>query len=367
MAHEAYMKTALTLASNGTGKVAPNPLVGAVVVHNGEVIGQGWHDRYGEAHAEPNAIANCARSPVGATMYVTLEPCAHQGKQPPCVDAIIASGIKEVVIGAHDPNPLVAGSGVQALRDAGIAVTTGVLEEACTQLNAIFFHYIQTQQPYVLMKYAMTMDGKIATATGASKWITGEAARHHVHQLRHAYAAIMVGVETVIADNPSLTCRLPGGINPVRVICDTHLRTPLSAEVVQSAHQTPTWIATCSTDHAAKQAYMAHGCKVLELPKRQARVDLVALMAALGNEGISSVLLEGGSTLNWAVLEHGLVQRVCAYIAPKLIGGQGAKSPVGGEGVRLPDLGASLRMHSITQLGNDLLIESEITRQCKPE
>lgn len=367
MTHHAYMTEAIELAKNGRGKVAPNPLVGAIVVKHGEVIGRGWHERYGEAHAEPNALAHCTQEPAEATMYVTLEPCVHHGKQPPCVDSIIASGINEVVIGAQDPNPLVAGKGIQLLRDAGISVITGVLEEECTELNDIFFHYIKTHKPFVLMKYAMTMDGKIATRTGASKWITGETARQHVHQLRNDYAAIMVGVETIIADNPSLTCRLPGGINPIRIICDTNLRTPLSAEVVQSAHSTPTWIATCCTDTNVYQPYEAQGCRILHIPKHQSRVDIAALMTVLGREEISSVLLEGGSTLNWTVLQSGYAHRVCTYIAPKLFGGVDAKSPIGGKGVHAPDLCAQLRRRSITQLDEDLLIESEVIRQCLPD
>lgn len=364
MTHEAYMATAIELARNGRGKVAPNPLVGAVVVKNGEVIGQGWHERYGEAHAEPNALKNCAQDPAGATIYVTLEPCAHHGKQPPCVDAIIAAGISEVVVGAQDPNPLVAGKGVQLLRDAGITVITGVLEEECTNINDIFFHYIQTNMPYICLKYAMTIDGKIATFTGASKWITGENAREHVHQLRNDYAAIMVGVGTVLADNPSLTCRLPEGVDPVRIICDTQLRTPLEAEVVQSARETPTWIATCNTDTDAYQAYESNGCRVFCIPARDGHVDIGELMKVVGKAGISSVLVEGGSTLNWAVLQSGLVNRVNTYIAPKLFGGERAKSPIGGLGVRVPNLGAQLAIQEITQLGDDVLIKSELIGKC---
>ena len=199
------------LAKNGLGWTAPNPMVGAVLVKDGEIIGQGWHEKCGEPHAERNALANCKKSPQGATLYVTLEPCCHQGRQPPCVDAILEAGIRRVVVGSADPNPLVAGKGIRILREHGIEVTEHMLEEECDRLNEVFFHYIQTKRPFVVMKYAMTMDGKIATYTGASKWITSETARAHVQEQRHKYTAIMVGVGTVLADNPMLNCRMEGG------------------------------------------------------------------------------------------------------------------------------------------------------------
>ena len=229
-----YMRLALALAERGRGWTAPNPMVGAVIVKDGAVIGQGWHERYGEPHAERNALAACAADPTGATMYVTLEPCCHHGKQPPCVEAILASGIRRVVIGSADPNPLVAGKGVAILRAHGVEVTENVLREECDALNRIFFRYITTGWPFVSMKYAMTMDGKIAAYTGASKWVTGETARSHVQQQRHRFRGIMVGVGTVLADDPLLTCRMENGRNPVRIICDTQLRTPPQAQVVRS-------------------------------------------------------------------------------------------------------------------------------------
>lgn len=221
-----YMRMALEEAVKGEGWTNPNPMVGAVIVKDGRVIGKGFHERYGRLHAERNAIADCRESMEGATIYVTLEPCCHHGKQPPCTEAIIRERFARVVIGSDDPNPLVAGKGVRILREHGIQVDTGVEKEACDALNPVFFHYIRTGRPYVAMKYAMTADGKIATYTGASKWITGEAARQEVQKARHRYAGIMVGVNTVLADDPMLNCRLPGGHSPVRIICDTHLRTP---------------------------------------------------------------------------------------------------------------------------------------------
>lgn len=355
-----YMRQALALARKGCGWTSPNPMVGAVIVKDGRVIGEGYHEKCGQAHAERNALAHCAASPRGATMYVTLEPCCHTGRQPPCVDAILESGIARVVVGSLDPNPKVAGKGIRILREHGVTVDTGVLEDECLALNTVFFHYIQTGRPYVVLKYAMTLDGKIATRTGASKWITGEQARSRVHADRHRYRAILVGVGTVLADDPQLTCRIEGGRNPIRVVCDTHLRTPLSAQVVRTARETPTILATCCDDAARRAAYEAAGCRVLVLPAQDGKVSLPALMEQLGQMEIDSVLLEGGASMHGAALESGIVSRVQAYIAPKLFGGTDAPSPVGGLGVSLPDAAVHLKNPTVTPLGDDILIEGEV-------
>lgn len=354
-----YMRLALDLAGRGLGWTSPNPMVGAVIVKDGRVIGQGWHARYGDLHAERSALKNCTESPAGATLYVTLEPCCHHGRQPPCTEAILEAGIRRVVVGSEDPNPLVAGKGIDILRQAGVIVETGVLREECDALNQVFFHYIQTGRPYVVLKYAMTLDGKIATRTGASRWITGEAARRRVHEDRHRYSAILAGAGTVLADDPLLTCRMEGGKNPLRIICDTHLRTPLTSQIVRTAREVPTILAagTAAAERAA--AYEAAGCRVWLLPERNAHVDLDALMERLGSEKIDSVLLEGGGTLNWSALEQGLVQRVQAYIAPKLFGGT-AKSPVEGLGVEQPDQAIRLNHMTLTPLGEDFLLEGEV-------
>lgn len=355
-----YMRLALELAERGRGWTSPNPMVGAVIVKDGEIIGQGWHERCGQPHAERNALASCTASPRGAVMYVTLEPCCHHGRQPPCTDAILEAGISRVVVGSGDPNPLVAGKGLDILRRHGVSVEAGLLREECDALNQVFFHFIQTRRPYVVMKYAMTMDGKIATRTGASQWITGEAARRRVHQDRCRYSAIMAGVGTVLADNPLLTCRLEDGRNPVRVICDTHLRTPPNSQIVRTAKEVPTILAAgpMEPEHAAP--YEAAGCQVWSLPLRDGHTDLPALMERLGAEDIDSVLLEGGGTLNWAALESGVVQKVQAYIAPKLFGGGTAKSPVSGLGVEVPAQAVRLKNSVVTQIGEDFLIESEV-------
>ena len=405
-----YMRLALQLAARGEGWTSPNPMVGAVIVKGGRIIGQGWHERYGALHAERNALRACTEDPAGATMYVTLEPCCHHGKQPPCVDAILTAGITRVVVGSSDPNPLVAGRGIRILRAHGVEVTENILRVECDALNRIFFHFITTKRPFVSMKYAMTMDGKIATYTGASRWVTGEAARQHVQAQRHRFRGIMVGVGTVLADDPLLTCRSDGGRSPMRIICDTQLRTPLSAQVVTSAQEVPTWLATCCEDPERHAPYLAAGCRVLCVPetsrtrsnveadsstlptsagadhatdaasvhtghtspgteeaKHHPRLDLTALMTLLGAEGIDSILLEGGGTLNWSALESGIVQQVQCYIAPKLFGGQTAKTPVEGVGVPTPDRCFRLTNRQITELGDDILIESEVAYPCSQE
>lgn len=363
---EQYMALALDLARKGAGWTSPNPMVGAVIVKDGQVIGQGYHAKCGDLHAERAALANCQGDPAGATIYVTLEPCCHHGRQPPCTDAILEAGITRVVVGSGDPNPLVAGKGLDILRSHGVAVTEGVLDTECKALNDVFFHYIQTGRPYVVLKYAMTLDGKLAAYTGASQWITGEEARRHVHTQRSRFRSIMVGVDTVLADDPQLTCRIEGGRNPLRIICDSHLRTPLSAKVVQTAKEVPTYLATCVTQELRLAPYRDLGCNILPVPERSGHVDLDALMTLLGKMGVDSVLLEGGATLHWAAVEAGLVHKVQAYIAPKILGGKTAKSPVGGQGFAHPDQALILKSPVLTRLGQDILIESEVESEVTP-
>lgn len=361
---EKYMRQAIALALKGTGRVNPNPLVGAVVVKDGRIIGEGYHLQYGCPHAERNALAACTESAAGATIYVTLEPCCHHGKNPPCTEALIQAGISRVVVGSADPNPLVAGKGIAQLKAAGIQVEEGFLQAECDAINFIFFHYITTNKPYLALKYAMTADGKIACHTGASRWITGEVARHHVHQLRNKYAAIMVGTGTVLADDPELTCRIENGNNPVRIVCDTQLRTPLSAKLVVTAKEVPTIIATCCQEESRYKPYQEAGCQVWVVPAKNGGVDLQALVHRLGQEKIDSVLVEGGGQLNWSLLQAGLVQRVYTYIAPKIFGGAAAKSPVGGIGVDNPQQAFQMRVVATQQLGEDFLLEQEVLPSC---
>lgn len=361
------MRMALELAKKGTGRVSPNPLVGAVLVKDGTIIGSGYHARYGEAHAERNALASCAGSPEGATLYVTLEPCCHYGKQPPCTEAILEAGIARVVVGSGDPNPLVAGKGIEILRSHGVEVTEHVLERECRELNRVFFWYIRTGLPYVVMKYAMTLDGKIATATGASKWITGEQARTHVQTQRNRWTAIMAGVGTVLADDPLLTCRMEGGRNPIRIVCDTHLRTPIASKLVETADRksAPVILATCCQDPERIKRYERSGCQILTVQEREGHLDLNDLMQKLGEKKIDSILLESGGTLNWSALEAGIVNHVQAYLAPKLFGGKNAKTPIEGAGVSMPDQAVRLCADTmtVTRLGEDFLIEGEIERR----
>lgn len=362
MTDQEYMRRALQLAMNGSGFVNPNPLVGAVVVKSDRIIGEGWHVAYGMPHAERHALANCTEDPAGATVYVTLEPCCHTGKTPPCTEALIEAGVARVCMGAPDPNPKVAGKGVAALRAAGIEVTEGVLVEECLRINDAFFHYITTGLPLVVLKYAMTLDGKIATKTGASKWITSSVARERVHADRAKYAAIMVGVGTVLKDDPLLTCRIQGreAKNPLRVVCDTHLRTPLDCQIVGTAHEVPTVIATVNANVEDHVPFLEAGCQILVLPVVQGKVSLPALISELGKMGIDSVIVEGGAELIWSVVAAGLVDKVQAYVAPKLFGGSAAPTPVMGEGVSLPSEAFALGTPRVEALGEDLLIECEV-------
>lgn len=359
-AHEAYMRLALEEAAKGVGRVNPNPLVGAVIVKEGAIIARGYHAAYGLPHAERDALAQCQTSPEGATIYVTLEPCSHHGKTPPCTDAIIESGISKVVMGVGDPNPLIAGAGIRLLKEAGIEVIEGVLEKECLALNRVFFHHIQTGLPYVVMKYAMTLDGKIATKTGHSRWINGEASRHRVHQDRNRYTGIMVGINTVLVDDPLLTCRVEEGRNPIRIICDTRLCTPLDSQIVKTAAEVPTIIATCVSETQRHKPYLDHGCEIVVLPELDGHLDLAALMTELGKKRIDGILLEGGGTLNWSMLVGGHVNLVQAYIAPKLFGGKEALSPLRGLGVEKAGDAFLLKNTTIERIGEDFLIEGEV-------
>lgn len=375
MAEEQFMKRAIELAKQGVGWTAPNPLVGAVVVKNGRVIGEGYHRKYGELHAERNALAACTEDPAGATLYVTLEPCCHYGKTPPCTEIIIEKKIAKVVIGSRDPNPKVAGKGARILREHGIEVVEDYMREACDALNPVFFHYITTKTPYVVLKFAMTLDGKIATRTGASKWITGEAARNHVHQLRGRYAGILAGIGTVLADDPMLNCRIDGAHQPLRIILDSHLRIPMGSRLVRSAKEYPLLI-VCNESIREREEGASRiqkleeaGAKVWTLPEKNGHPDLNVLMQRLGEEKIDSVLIEGGGTVNEAALKAHIVHHVYAYIAPKIFGGEDAKTPVEGSGIRLPQECAKLRLAKITVLLNDMLLEYDVEgeTECSPE
>lgn len=375
-----YMARALALAARGRGWTAPNPLVGCVLVRDGRVIGEGWHTRFGAPHAEREALAACATAgedPVGATAYVTLEPCGHTGKQPPCADALVEAGLARVVVGSSDPNPLVSGKGIRRLREAGIQVDEGMMREECDALNRAFFHHVRTGLPYVTAKYAMTLDGKAATRTGASKWVTGEIARRRVHEDRTAAAAIMVGAGTVLADDPMLDARgvealqFELGVHqPVRIVCDGRLRTPLSSRVVATAHEHPTIIVTVEghREEAPERpdritAYREAGCQVVCVPAdARGRVSLPHAMAALGELGINSIVVEGGPTLLGSLFDEGLIDHVQAYIAPKMFGGGAAPSPVGGLGIADPSSALVIQDAVTIALGDDILVEGTVAK-----
>ena len=365
MTDQKYMRMAIELARRGKGTTNPNPLVGAVIVKDGRIIGKGYHERCGQMHAERNALASCTEDPTGATIYVTLEPCNHYGKTPPCTLAIIEAGISRVVIGSPDPNPKAAG-GIGVLRGAGIEVTENFLREECDALNPVFFKYINEKMPYVTMKFAMSLDGKIACESGASQWITSGEARLHTHRLRAEHMGILVGMGTVLADDPLLTCRI-GGMSPVRIICDTHLRTPLTSQLVRTAAETGdmlrqprTIIATCERDPQKTLPFEERGVTILQTAKKDGYVDLQDLMRKLAERSIDSVLVEGGGEINWSALQAGICDRVCAYAAPKILGGAGAKSPVAGPGVSTPDDAFHLTNVTFRNIGEDLLIEGEV-------
>ena len=359
MTGQDYMKRALDLAKKGAGHTSPNPMVGCVVVKDGRIVTEGYHERYGEFHAERNALTRCEEDLTGAEMYVTLEPCCHQGNTPPCTDIIIERGISKVYVGSMDPNPKVAGKGVKILQEHGIEVETGMLEKECLALNEIFFHYITTGIPYVAMKYAMTLDGKIASCTGDSKWVTGEKARHHVHELRKQYSAILAGIGTVLADDPMLNCRIEEGVDPVRVVCDSSLRIPLSSQLVKTAGDIPVIVAYAKENPEKEKALLQAGVELISAG-RDGRVDLTVLMRELGKRKIDSVLVEGGGAIHGSLLKSGLVQKIYCYLAPKLIGGREASSPVEGDGFSQMKDALPVTEMEILSLGEDICISGRV-------
>lgn len=361
---EKYMRRALELAQLGEGRVNPNPLVGAVIVKGGRIIGEGYHEFFGGPHAEINAFKNSKESVEGATMYVTLEPCSHYGKTPPCAKAIIEKKIKKVVIGTLDPNPEVSGRGEQLLKAHGIEVVKGVLEKECIEINEIFMKYIISKKPFVIMKTAMTLDGKICTFTGDSMWITNEASRNYVHKIRNRVSAIMVGINTVLKDDPLLTCRLENGVNPTRIIIDSGCKIPMEARILSIADDAGTIIATtCRASKSKIRALEERGIKVIETPEKQGRVDLNFLISELGKLNIDSILLEGGSTLNYSALEEDIVDKIQFFIAPKIIGGENAKTPVGGIGKEYMKDHFDVFDTAVKNFQGDILIEGYVRRK----
>ena len=382
------MRRAIELAKKGAGFVNPNPMVGCVIVKDDIIIGEGYHEYYGGFHAERNALTKNVADFKDATLYVTLEPCCHHGKTPPCTDIIIEKGIKKVVVGLLDPNPLVAGKGISILQNAGIEVITGVEEDKIKELNKVFLKYIKTKRPYVLLKTAMTLDGKIASHTGDSKWITNEKSRQLVHKLRSELMGIVAGIGTVKADDPMLNCRYEGQQTtdngqqdlstsvethgrvssvhrchqPIRIIVDTKASISLDSQIVKTAKEYRTILAVSGQQSAISKLEMlkSFNVEILCCEEKNGHVDINDLMVKLGEMGIDSLLLEGGSTLNAAFLEAGCVDEIYAFIAPKIIGGQDSKSPVGGKGIDLMSDAIMLKDIKIEQFDNDILIKCRV-------
>ena len=377
------MQRAIALAKKGAGFVNPNPMVGCVVVKDNEIIAEGYHEYYGGLHAERNALTHTTADCKGATLYVTLEPCCHHGKTPPCTDIIIEKGIKKVVVGLLDPNPLVSGKGISILQNAGIEVVTGVEADKIKELNKVFLKYIKTKRPYVILKTAMTLDGKIASYTGDSKWITNDKSRQLVHKLRSEMMGIVAGIGTVKADNPMLNCRLEGQQTtdnrqqsvrqPIRIIVDTKASISLDSNIVKTANEYRTILAisrdvtpvaseqsTVNSQQSKINELESFNVEILQCEEKDGRVDINDLMIKLGEKGIDSLLLEGGSCLNAAFLEAGCVDEVYAFIAPKIIGGEHSKSPIGGKGIELMKDAITFDKVEIEQIENDILIRCKI-------
>ena len=352
-----YMKKAIELAKRGTGRTSPNPLVGAVVVKNGKIVGTGYHHKCGGPHAEIIALKKAGSLSRGADIYVNLEPCNHQGRTPPCTEAIIKAGIERVFVATRDPNPLVHGSGMKRLREAGVEVHEGPMEEEAVKMNEIFFKYIKTRLPFVALKTAISIDGKIATSTGESRWITGVGARQHGHILRNQYDAILVGIGTVKKDNPRLTCRLPGkeGRNPIRIIVDSKLSIHHDARVFDTDTAASIIIATTHEAPLSRIEQIQKRATIL-LINEGLEVDLSLLLKRLGEMEITSILVEGGSRISGSFLTARLVDKYYCYIAPIIIGGERAPGAFGGEGISQLSDASRLMDLSVTHLGEDLLV-----------
>lgn len=354
---EHYMERALELAARARGRTSPNPLVGCVIARNGDILSEGYHERAGEAHAEVRAL-DAAPDVADATVYVTLEPCAHSGRTPPCVDRLLETKPRRVVIAMEDPNPKVSGRSISALRESGISVDVGVCEDRARRLNEAFIKYVTTGMPFVIAKCGMSLDGKIATRTGDSKWITGDDARAKVHELRDEVDAILIGGKTVAADNPSLTTRLPNGrgVDPIRVILDSGGQLDPAANVFNSASDAPTWLVVSSEREfdAADDIILA--------PDDHGRVDMKSLMIELGKREILSVLIEGGGETHASAFEAGIVDKVMYFIAPKILGGRDAVSAVEGNGIATMIEAVRLEEMTATPVGDDILIQAYVVK-----
>lgn len=362
---EGYMRLALRLARKGLGRTSPNPMVGAVVVKGKTIVGRGYHHCAGEPHAEILALRQAGTKARGATLYLNLEPCDHFGRTPPCTRAILKAGIARVVAGMKDPNPLVSGRGLRRLRKAGVQVDVGVLEKECRELNAPFCTFITSKRPFVTLKAAASLDGKVATRSGDSRWISSEASRNYVHRLRQAMDGVMVGIGTVLKDDPLLTVRLPGGKKnrqPLRVIVDSRLRIPLHSQLVRTAGQYPTLVATTPAASLSRRRRLAEANVEIAIIPKDARghVSLRGLMSELARRGVVSLLLEGGSTLNASALRESVVDRLLFFLAPKIIGGQRVPGAFGGDGALRVKDARPVKVMKVGRIGPDILIEAAL-------
>ncbi|MBT1075893.1 bifunctional diaminohydroxyphosphoribosylaminopyrimidine deaminase/5-amino-6-(5-phosphoribosylamino)uracil reductase RibD [Geobacter grbiciae] len=366
MSSEKIMGRALTLARRGMGKTSPNPAVGCVIVRDGAIVGEGWHRKAGTPHAEVHALRQAGELARGADVYVTLEPCSHFGKTPPCAEALVEAGVGRVFVGMVDPNPKVSGRGIERLRVAGIDVVTGIREAECRRLNEPFVKHVTTGLPFVILKSAMTMDGKTATASGDSRWITNEKSRRYVHKLRSMVDAIMVGVGTVLADDPQLTARIPRGKDPVRVVVDSSLRIPSGARMLHQESPVATVIATVSGDRNRIVGLESAGAEVLRCHAVMGRVDLRDLLARLGARGVQSILLEGGSELAGEALRAGLIDKCVLFYAPKFLGGAAGLGLFGGPSAERMDGCYRLKDVRVRRFGDDVMIEAYPEDLCLP-
>lgn len=356
---EKYMQKALDLAARAQGRTSPNPMVGAVVVKDNQVIGEGYHMKAGTPHAEIHALQAAGDTACGATLYVNLEPCSHYGRTPPCADAIVQAGVKRVVVAGLDPNPRVSGRGLKILQDAGIETRTGVLEPEAWKLNLAFFKYIQTRTPLVSLKVAMTLDGKIATSTGESRWISGETSRKHVHQLRNVYDAIMVGIGTVLKDDPLLNTRLENedSRDPIRVIIDSNLDLPHSSKIVKTARQLKTIVFCGQQADTHRKAFLQEaGLTIVQLAADENKLPLEEVLRVLGEMEIMTLLVEGGGEVNGYLIEKGLIDKVYWFIAPKIVGGRESPTPVGGTGILQLKDALFIKSMEIERFDEDILI-----------
>lgn len=360
-----YMSEALELARRGAGRTSPNPMVGAVIVKEGSVVGRGWHHKAGTPHAEIHALAEAGARAENATIYVTLEPCCHQGRTGPCTEALIQAGIRRVVVAIADPNPLVAGCGVERLREAGILVEVGVRATEAARLNASFIKWISCKLPFVTLKTGMSLDGKIATRTGNSRWITGEESRLEVHRMRDATDVILTGIGTVLADDPELTTRLPGGgKSPLRVVLDRMARTPVTAKLVSDGKAPTLIVVSTAAPLNRVKSLEKQGVEILKVPTgTDERLDIGQVLRQLGQRGLTSVLAETGGTLNAALLFGHYADRVVMFIAPKIIGGMAAPGPYGGVGSDLLSEAMELEDLQVRVLGEDVMIDGLVKRR----